>query len=109
MTTDTRREIAVVPPQVKVVEQRQVYACRHCERHELQTPIITAPMPKSVYPVSHDISIGDGACECFGEPFDCSYRDFLPIPLATTIYMQKLSSDVIINPLKSACKCILTY
>jgi transposase len=53
MTTETRSEIAIVPPQVKVVRHvRQVYACRHCERHELQTPIITAPMPKPVYPGS---------------------------------------------------------
>lgn len=53
MTTETRSEIAVVPPQVKVVRHvRQVYACRHCERHELQTPIVTAPMPKPVYPGS---------------------------------------------------------
>lgn len=53
MTTETRREVAVVPPQVKLVEHvRQVYACRHCERHELQTPIITAPMPRPVYPGS---------------------------------------------------------
>lgn len=53
MTTETRREIAVVPPQVKVVEHvRQVCACRHCERHELQTPIVTAAMPRPVYPGS---------------------------------------------------------
>lgn len=53
MTTQTRREIAVVPPQVKVVQHvRQVYACRHCERHELHTPIVTAPMPRPVYPGS---------------------------------------------------------
>ena len=53
MTTETRREIALVPPQVKVVEHvRQVYACRHCERNELQTPIVTAPMPCPVYPGS---------------------------------------------------------
>lgn len=53
MTTETRREIAVMPPQVKLVEHvRHVYACRHCERHELQTPILTAPMPRPVYPGS---------------------------------------------------------
>ncbi len=53
MTTETRREIAVVLPQVKVVEHLcQVYACRHCERHELQTPIVTAPMPRPIYPGS---------------------------------------------------------
>jgi len=53
MSTETRSEIAVVPPQIKVVRHvRQVYACRHCERHELQTPIVTAPMPRPVYPGS---------------------------------------------------------
>lgn len=53
MTTETRSEIAVMPPQVKVIRHvRQVYACRHCERHGLQTPIVTAPMPKPVYPGS---------------------------------------------------------
>jgi transposase len=53
MSTEMRSEITVVPPQVKVVRHvRQVYACRHCERHELQTPIVTAPMPSPVYPGS---------------------------------------------------------
>jgi transposase len=53
MSTETRSEIAIVPPQVKVMRHvRQVYACRHCERNELQTPIVTAPMPKPVYPGS---------------------------------------------------------
>lgn len=53
MSTETRSEIGIVPPQVKVIRHvRQVYACRHCERNELQTPIITAPMPKPVYPGS---------------------------------------------------------
>jgi transposase len=53
MSVETRSEIAIVPPQVKVVRHvRQVYACRHCERNELQTPILTAPMPKPVYPGS---------------------------------------------------------
>ncbi|MFB5764142.1 IS66 family transposase zinc-finger binding domain-containing protein, partial [Paenibacillus medicaginis] len=49
MTTQTRSEIAIVPPQVKVVRHvQQVYACRHCERNEVHTPIVTAPMPKPV-------------------------------------------------------------
>jgi len=53
MSTETRSEIAIVPPQVKVIRHvRQVYACRHCERNELKTPILTAPMPKPVYPGS---------------------------------------------------------
>jgi transposase len=53
MSTETRSEIAVVPPQVKVIRHvRNVYACRHCERHGLQIPIVTAPMPRPVYPGS---------------------------------------------------------
>jgi len=53
MSTETRSEIAIVPPQVKIIRHvRQVYACRHCEREDIQTPIVTAPMPKPVYPGS---------------------------------------------------------
>lgn len=29
-----------------------MYACRHCEREEIRTPIVTAPMPKPLYPGS---------------------------------------------------------
>ncbi|MNF62830.1 Transposase IS66 family protein [compost metagenome] len=53
MSTETRNEIAVIPAEVKVVRHvRQVYACRRCEREEIRTPIVTAPMPKPVYPGS---------------------------------------------------------
>ncbi|THF72439.1 IS66 family transposase [Cohnella fermenti] len=53
MTTETRSELTFVPAQFKVTKHvRQVYACRHCERHELQTPIVTAPMPRPVHPGS---------------------------------------------------------
>jgi len=53
MSTETRNEITVIPPQVKVTRHiRHVYACRRCERGEIHTPIVTAPMPKSVYPGS---------------------------------------------------------
>ncbi|TFE26250.1 IS66 family transposase [Cohnella luojiensis] len=53
MSTETRSEIAIVPAQVKVIRhERQVYGCRHCERNEIHTPIVTAPMPKPVYPGS---------------------------------------------------------
>lgn len=31
---------------------RQIYACRRCEREELRMPIVTAPMPKPIYPGS---------------------------------------------------------
>jgi transposase len=53
MSTETRNEIAVVPPQVKVIRHvRNVYACRHCEREDIETPKVTAAMPKPVYPGS---------------------------------------------------------
>jgi transposase len=53
MSTETRNEIAVIPAEVKVVRHvRQVYACRRCEREEIRTPIMTAVMPKPVYPGS---------------------------------------------------------
>jgi transposase len=53
MSTETRQELKIIPPQVKVVKHvRYVYACRRCEREEIQTPVVTAPMPKPVYPGS---------------------------------------------------------
>ncbi len=53
MSTEIRRELAVIPAQVKVIEHVQhVYSCRTCERGALTTPIRTAPMPRSVYPWS---------------------------------------------------------
>ena len=53
MSTETRNEIAVIPAEVKVTRHvRQVYSCRRCEREEIRTPIVTAPMPKPIYPGS---------------------------------------------------------
>jgi transposase len=53
MSTETRQEIAVVPAQVKVIRHvRQIYACRTCEREGERTPIVSAPMPRPVYPGS---------------------------------------------------------
>ena len=53
MSAEVRRELQVIPAQVKVIEHVQaVYACRHCERHALTTPIRKAPMPRPVYPGS---------------------------------------------------------
>lgn len=53
MSTETRNEIKIIPAEVKVVRlERKIYACRHCEREEIHTPIVTAPMPKPVYPGS---------------------------------------------------------
>ena len=49
MGHDTRRELKVIPAQVKVVEHnRAVYSCRNCEKHNDHVPIIKAPMPEPV-------------------------------------------------------------
>lgn len=53
MSTEVRRELKVIPAEVKVIEHvRFVYACRNCEKNELETPIVTAPMPAPVFPKS---------------------------------------------------------
>jgi transposase len=53
MSTEIRQELKIVPAEVKVVKHvRYVYACRRCEREEIQTPIVTATMPQPVYPGS---------------------------------------------------------
>jgi transposase len=47
MKKEVRKELKVIPAQVMVTEHvRYVYACRSCEKNELSTPIIAAPMPK---------------------------------------------------------------
>ncbi|WP_445683447.1 IS66 family transposase [Sporosarcina sp. FSL K6-6792] len=53
MSTEVRRELKVIPAQVKVVEHiRHVYSCRNCEREGTETPIVTAKMPAPMYPGS---------------------------------------------------------
>src|SRR5690606_28038995 len=53
MSTEVRKELKIIPAQVKVVEHvRHVYSCRHCERNEIETPIKTASMPAPVFPGS---------------------------------------------------------
>jgi transposase len=49
MSAKTREELVIVPAKVKVVRHvRHVYACRHCDRNETETPIVTAPAPKPI-------------------------------------------------------------
>lgn len=53
MSTEVRQELKVIPAQVSVVKHvRYVYSCRRCEREDIQTPIVTAPMPAPVLPGS---------------------------------------------------------
>ena len=49
MGRDTRRELKIVPAQVKVIEhKRSVYSCRHCEKRNDHVPIVKASMPEAV-------------------------------------------------------------
>lgn len=53
MSTEVRQELKIVPAQVSIVKHvRYVYACRHCEQNEINTPIKTAPMPMPAIPGS---------------------------------------------------------
>jgi transposase len=53
MSTEIRKELKIIPAEVKVVEhKRYVYACRGCEKNDIATPIVTAQMPASVFPKS---------------------------------------------------------
>jgi len=49
MGHDTRRELEIIPAQVKVIEHvREVYACRNCEKTATSVPIIKAPEPEPI-------------------------------------------------------------
>jgi transposase len=49
MSKEIRRELKVIPAQVKIVEHvKNIYACRDCEKEDITTPIITAKMPNPV-------------------------------------------------------------
>ena len=53
MSKEVRREIEVIPPQVKVIEHvRTVYGCRNCEEEKIAVPVVTAPMPAPALPGS---------------------------------------------------------
>ncbi len=53
MSQETRRELKHIPPQTVVVEHVQyIYGCRPCDKHDIQTPVIKAPMPRPAFPGS---------------------------------------------------------
>lgn len=53
MSTEVRQELKIVPAVHKVVKHvRHIYACRSCEKNDVQTPIKTASMPNPVLPGS---------------------------------------------------------
>jgi len=49
MGRQRRRELKIIPAQVKIMEHIQhIYSCRNCERHNDHTPIVKATMPEPV-------------------------------------------------------------
>jgi len=49
MGKDIRKELTIIPAQVKVTEHiRNVYSCRNCEKTAVSVPVIKAPMPEPV-------------------------------------------------------------
>lgn len=53
MSQEVRKELKIIPAQMKVVEHVQyIYACRHCEHNDIRTPIVKARMPRPVQPGS---------------------------------------------------------
>lgn len=53
MKTEVRKELKIIPAQVKVVHHiRQVYACRKCDQEGTEGIFVTEPMPKPLMPGS---------------------------------------------------------
>ncbi|HWR06659.1 IS66 family transposase [Sporomusa sp.] len=53
MSKEVRKELTIIPATVKVIEHVScVYSCRNCEKHDIQTPVITATAPKALLPKS---------------------------------------------------------
>lgn len=53
MSKEVRKELTIIPAKVKVIEHvSYVYSCRNCEKHDIETPVITAPAPKALLPKS---------------------------------------------------------
>ena len=51
MSKEIRRELKIVPAKLSVVShERVVYACRSCQKDEIETPVLTAPMPAPAFP-----------------------------------------------------------
>jgi len=51
MGPEVRSELTIVPAKIYVTEHaRHKYACRHCDREDITTPIIKAPSPKPFLP-----------------------------------------------------------
>lgn len=48
MSVESRREILIIPATVEIIEhKREIYGCRKCEREGIETPILSADVPRS--------------------------------------------------------------
>lgn len=53
MSSEIRREIKIIPEKRVLVEHVQfIYSCRPCDKNEIETPIVKAPMPRPAFPGS---------------------------------------------------------
>jgi transposase len=53
MGADVRNEVKIIPATLVVVRHiRTKYTCRHCQTHDIKTPVLTAPMPAPAFPNS---------------------------------------------------------
>lgn len=53
MGADVRQELQIVPAVVTLVRHVQTkYTCRHCQAHDIKTPVVRAAMPPPAFPNS---------------------------------------------------------
>jgi len=53
MGADVRTEVKIIPATLTVVRHvRPKYTCRHCQNHDIKTPVLTAAMPAPAFPGS---------------------------------------------------------
>jgi len=78
MGRDTRRELVIIPAQVKIREHvSKVYACRDCEKNACSVPIIAAPAGKPVIKGS------------FASPEAIAHIIYQKFVMATPLYRQE--------------------
>ena len=53
MATEVHQKLCFIPAKAYIHEDIQhIYACRHCDKNEISTPIVTASMPAPAFPKS---------------------------------------------------------
>jgi transposase len=53
MGAEVRREIEIIPAQIRLLKHMQYkYSCRHCQKDEIEVPVLIAKMPTPAFPGS---------------------------------------------------------